>query len=395
MLIRLSLAFLAIVAMLAPPAARSAEQPYELNAILSLTGVAAFLGSSEKQALDVLENVVNASGGIGGRPLKFVYADDQSNPQQAVILANAAIAKKVAAVIGPGFTATCKAVEPLFINGPVDYCLSPAGGGPPGGYVFSASFSTPDGYKALVRYFRSRGWKRIGLLVSTDATGQDGERGIVAAMALPENKDATLVALEHFNPTDLSVAAQLSRVEAGKPDAVIFWTLGTPLGTVLRAVNEASFDKPIATSHGNMTLAAMDTLGSAGLIPKGGLLFAAPRLFQRDTLRPGPLLASIDAFDGAFKAVGLRVDGAYTYAWDPGEIIIAALRKLGPNATAAQVRDFIQALHGYMGINGMYDFRDGSQRGLTGASVVVAKWDPSRRTWVAISGPGGVPVAGR
>lgn len=387
------LALAVALTFLAVPA-RAQQEPFELNAILSITGVAAFLGSEEKRALEVLEAQVNKTGGIQGRPLKFVFADDQSNPQQAVIVANAILAKKVAAVIGPGFTATCKAVEPLFANGPVDYCLSPAGGGPPGSYVFSASFATPDGYKTIVRYFRQRGWKRIGVLVSTDATGQDAEKGILASMGLPENKDATLVALEHFNPTDLSVSAQLSRIEAAKPDAIVAWTLGTPLGTVLRAVNQSGFDKPIATSHGNMTLTAMDTLG-AGLMPKGGLLFAAPRLFQRDSIRPGPLLDTIKSFDAAFKAAGLEADGAHTYAWDPGAIVVEALRKLGPSASAVQVRDYIEKLHGYMGVNGMYDFRDGSQRGLTGSSVIMARWEPAKHTWIAVSGPGGTPIPAR
>ena len=56
----------ASLAMLAP-AARAAD-PYEINAILSITGNLAFVGADQQQALKALEGFVNRTGGIGGRP---------------------------------------------------------------------------------------------------------------------------------------------------------------------------------------------------------------------------------------------------------------------------------------------------------------------------------------
>ena len=76
----------------------AAGEPFEINAILSLTGPAAFLGTKEEQSLHAMETVINASGGIKGRPLKFVVSDDQSNPQLAVQLVSAMAAKKVPAI---------------------------------------------------------------------------------------------------------------------------------------------------------------------------------------------------------------------------------------------------------------------------------------------------------
>ena len=45
-------------------------------------------------------------------------------------------------------------------------------------------------------------------------------------------------------------------------------------------------------------------------------------------------------------------------------IVVDALRHLAPNASAAQVRDYILQLKGYAGINGLYDFEAVPQRGL-------------------------------
>ena len=47
------------------------------------------------------------------------------------------------------------------------------------------------------------------MITSTDASGQDGERGVDAALADPANKDMTLVTREHYAAADLSVAAQI------------------------------------------------------------------------------------------------------------------------------------------------------------------------------------------
>jgi ABC-type branched-subunit amino acid transport system substrate-binding protein len=72
-------------------------------------------------------------------------------------------------------------------------------------------------------------------------------------------------------------------------------------------------------------------------------------------------------------------------------IVIDALRKLGPAATPAQLRSYLEDLHGYVGITGTYDFRDGSQRGLTVDSTIIMRWDPVKSDFVSVSKPGGQP----
>ena len=42
---------------------------------------------------------VNGAGGIKGRPVKFVVYDDQSIPQQSVLMLNQAIGRKPAAIM--------------------------------------------------------------------------------------------------------------------------------------------------------------------------------------------------------------------------------------------------------------------------------------------------------
>jgi hypothetical protein len=71
---------------------------------------------------------------------------------------------------------------------------------------------------------------------------------------------------------------------------------------------------------------------------------------------------------------------------------VSAFKKLGLNATAAQIKDYISNLHGWAGANGVYDFRDGSQRGLTAKNGIIVRWDPAKDAWTSISKFGGAPL---
>jgi len=71
-------------------------------------------------------------------------------------------------------------------------------------------------------------------------------------------------------------------------------------------------------------------------------------------------------------------------------LVVDALRHAGPNATADQVRDFILHAHGWVGINGVYDFASGDQHGIGENAVAIARWDAGKGTWVAASRPRGL-----
>ncbi len=73
-------------------------------------------------------------------------------------------------------------------------------------------------------------------------------------------------------------------------------------------------------------------------------------------------------------------------------IVIDAFKHLGTDATGKQIHDYIESLHGYAGINGIIDFRDGSQRGLAGSSAIVVQWSPAKTDWIPVSAAGGAPL---
>lgn len=283
----------------------------------------------------------------------------------------------------------CRAMMPLMTE-TVQYCFSPAIDPQPGGMVFSAMTTTPDLFRASLRYAREHGLKRIGMLTPTDATGQDGDRALALALASPENASLKVVSSEHFAPADISVTAQVAKIRDSDPQLIIAWASGTAIGTVLRAINDAGIEAPIVTSTANQTFGQMTALQS--LLPKGGLLFPSTELTLHNVLRRGPLKDAQDRIITAYRRIGQPVPPQAVTAWDPASIVLEALRHVGPTPSARQVHDYMENMHSYAGVMGIYNFSDGSQRGIGLSSVVMARWAPERNDWVAVSGAGGAPL---
>jgi branched-chain amino acid transport system substrate-binding protein len=382
-----SVASIALGALLLTSVPARAAEPYNIDVVLSLSGPGTFIGKAEEQTFTILEQLVNRQGGIHGQPVHFVLHDDQTSPANAVQFMGEIVAKKVPGVLGSTLAATCQAMAPLAKNGPVEYCLSPAIHPAKGSYVFSASVSTHDFAVGFYRYFRARGLKRFALITSTDASGQDADNEFANALQLPENKGSglTMVSHEHFNVTDLSVAAQMANIKAAKPDVVICYAAGTPFGTLLRGVQQAGIDVPIATGNANMIYAEMKQY--AEFLPKELLFPGIPVLAG---VAPNAKARAVQQqFLDAYRAAGIKPDLLSTMAWDPSTILIDALRKYGTNATPDQVKAYIENLHDWVGVTGRYDFRDGSQRGLGVDNLMVMRWDRDKQTWVAVSDLGG------
>jgi branched-chain amino acid transport system substrate-binding protein len=263
---RLAFVALATALCLVPALAASAADPYDIDVVLPITGTFAFVGTTHQHELQVLEGIVNKQGGIDGRPVHFIFHDDTSSPEVSLQIHQAILAKHPAVVLGSSLGALCQATTPLYLtSGPVNYCFSPVIPTTKGSYVFSASVGGRDLIMATIRYFHGKGWKRIATLNTTDASGQIGDRDIAAVLQMPEFKDMTLLTAEHFSATDTSVTAQIAKIKALAPQAIIVWAPGTALGTALHAISDVGLDVPVATTSANMIIAQMKSY--AGFVP--------------------------------------------------------------------------------------------------------------------------------
>jgi branched-chain amino acid transport system substrate-binding protein len=383
-----ALAFILALASIPGASTRAAEEPFRIDAIFSQTGPAAFLGTTETKSLAILETVLNKQGGINGRPIHFVVSDDGSAPQAAVTIFNQLVQRKPAAFIGTGFTATCNALQPLVRDrGPVMYCLSPSLTPVPGGYGFAGSVWTYYLARVMLRYFRERHWSRVALITSTDASGSEFNYAFNYAMSLPENKSLTVADGERFNVADVSVAAQMAKIKASSPDVLVTWTAGSGFGVLLHGVADGGITVPVASCNCNMINAQLAQY--KGFLPKE-LLFPGVRPIVQGAVAKGPVRDAQAVFFNAMRAAGVsKPDMADILPWDPALLIVDAYRHLGVDATADQIRDYLIHLHGFAGINGIYDFRDNSNRGIGENNAEMTRYEPVQGVFVAVSRAGG------
>ena len=387
-----AIALLALAALVPPGSARAAKT-LDINVVLPETGGASFVGLGQKDTLEALAAYVNENGGIKGETLHFVFHDDQTSPQVAVQLTSELLSTHPAVVLGSSLVGECLAMAPLMKDGPVQYCLSPAIHPKEGSYVFSASSSSIDQIAAVVRYYRMKGWTKLAVLDTTDASGQDGDRSIDTVLNYPENKGVMHKLLaEHFNPTDVSVSAQIERIKASGAQAIIAWTTGAPAATVFKGMVQAGLDLPVAPTSGNQTFQAMNQW--KGFLPKQVILASALYPEHEGVLKLDPRIekAQHDMY-AILKTHHLRADNMVATSWDAGLIVVDGLRQLGPNATAAQLQHFILNLTDFAGVDGIYDFKKYPQRGLGPDASTVTTYDIKTNSWKWLSKPGGAPLS--
>jgi branched-chain amino acid transport system substrate-binding protein len=156
-------------------------------------------------------------------------------------------------------------------------------------------------------------------------------------------------------------------------------------------VLQAGLDVPFGTTNGNQTFAQMAQYKD--FLPKQ--LFIPTSVFPRHEglykLEPR-VEAEQQRFYSALASANVKADNTPALVWDPANIIVGALRKLGTKATAQQVRDYVAGQSDLPGINGLYNFKEVPQRGVTVANAVVTRWDAAAQNWIPVSLPSGAAL---
>ena len=370
----------------------AAKSPYVIHAIVSETGSASFLGSREAKSLQALAVEVNATGGIDGHPVQMDIQDNQSNPSTSVSYATKLISSGVPFILNGSVVAVDSAVDALATpNGPFIYDLSPGVHPKAGSMVFSAGLSTGFMAQAYLTYLKSQGLTKIAAITSTDGSGKDGFDQLQATLKEPQFSSFQLLSHQTFDPSAVSVTTQLSVIKAAHPQALVIWTTGTPLGVVLNGMSSLGMnDIPTFTTDGNSVHSELIHFSS--ILPKKFYIPNAPLYLPPSDISNPQVRAQVTTFDDAIAKVGGHPSVAWGLSWDPAQLLIGAIKKLGVDATATQIQNYMQHLSNVPGIFGMYNSSVTDHRGLAASDETVTLWNGN--SFTPVSGPAGVPLKG-
>src|SRR5450830_1269310 len=236
------------------------------------TGPAATLGIGARNAIALFPQK------IGGVDVEFKIVDDASDTTNSVKNARMFIDDKVDLIIGsstsPQSLAIIEAIAgsatPLISLGASARIVAPMDDKRKWVFKIAANDSLMAG--AILAHMHDNGVKSIGFIGFSDAYGESWLSEIKTQAAQNQIK---LLGVERFNPKDTSVTAQVLRVMAGKPDAIIVAGSGTPAALPQVALKERGYSGKIYQTHGAAT---EDFLRVGGKALNGGYLPVGPSL---------------------------------------------------------------------------------------------------------------------
>ncbi|MCF4165947.1 branched-chain amino acid ABC transporter substrate-binding protein [Zavarzinia compransoris] len=294
-----------------------------------LTGSQAAFGQQMKTGTEFAIKVINTNGGIEGRPVRLVTADDGCTAGGAAKAAADLVDAGVTAVIGHFCSAASRAAAAVY--GPADVVMITPGSTDPrltadappgGGMVFRTVWR--DDYQGIITAAlvkQSMAGKKVAVVRDASVYGQQLVHAFTAALAKLE---LPAPAVDLTLGSDLSAKSAAAKVKASGAGVVFVVAAPAAAGQVVKALRQGGVTASIV---GPDALASADFAEAAGKAADGAII-----TFARNPL----------TYPGAAKAVekmtalGLDPSGYAMNAFAAAEVLSAALRPVvKPNPTAA------------------------------------------------------------
>ncbi|MBR0795322.1 ABC transporter substrate-binding protein [Bradyrhizobium jicamae] len=232
-----------------------AAEPIKIGLVTALSGQSARAGEALTRGATIAIEDINAKGGVLGRPLELVRRDDESNPAKGLIAARELIQReKVTVLLGGLDTPVELAIVPFVNNVKVPFVVPWAAGtkitqnGAPSNYVFRVSAMDDEVDKAIVAFAsKTYGAKKPGLILVNNPWGESNEHGLGAAMKAAGIEPA---GVEKFEPNDVDVVAQLSRLKQAGADVLFLVGNVGPASQVVKSLDRMGWTPPIVSHWG-------------------------------------------------------------------------------------------------------------------------------------------------
>lgn len=355
-------ALAAALALALPAASARAEpEPIKIGALLSVTGPAAFLGAPEARTLEMLAADLNARGGIGGRKVVLLVKDTAGNPEKAISFARQLVdEEQVFAIIGPATSGESMAVKAIAGEGKtllVSCAAAEAIVNPVSPWVFKTAQKDSHALAKLFQRMKKAGATRIGLLSSNTGFGKAG-REAVAKLA-PEH-GLQLVADEVYDKAATDLTAEVTKVKAANPQAILNWSIEPAQAIVIKNARQIGLAVPIFQSHGFANIQYAKAAGAAA----EGVVFPASRIVVAEALPDGhPQKAVLLAYKKAYEArYGEEASAFGGYAHDAFQLLVKVLGEAGTDRE--KVRAALEATKGFVGTAGLFSFSPADHNGL-------------------------------
>ena len=352
-----------------------AAEPIKLGAFFDLTGPSSAIGTPTKLVAEMVVKKINDEGGINGRPLQLVIADDEGDPTKAALIARKFTeSDKVTAIIGPTRTDTGMAAKPIVEQMKVPTFMTVGGDAPvvvpPYRYTFKSPQRTAVAVRKIYSHMRNKGIQKIAIITAADGFGKDGR---AALERLASEYGIKIAITESFQATDNDMTAQLVKIKAAAPEAVICWTIGKAGAIVAKNVKQLAIKAPLFQCHGLPDPVYVQLAGDAS---DGNIMPSTKLMVASELPNTDPQKKVITEFIRLYNDVyhydrQFPINTHSGYAWDAIYIVANAMKKAGTDPE--KLRDAIEQTKGYVGVSGTYTITPEDHNGLGIDSMVMVQ----------------------
>ncbi|WP_017753447.1 ABC transporter substrate-binding protein [Calidifontibacillus oryziterrae] len=351
----------------------NAPEVYKIGAIYSKTGPASPLGEPEWNATLLLEEQINANGGINGVPLEIILADDESKQEKAIEEMNRLIHdEKVQIILGTSTTGPSLAMKGLAMENQIPMISAAAATQvvepvEESTWVFKTPHSDLHAVTRIYMYLQEAGIKNIATLTDSNAYGS---AGLEVLKSLAGDYGIEITTSESYNTNDTDMSAQLTKINGSNAEALVVWGTNPGPAIITKNMKELGMTMPHISSHGianNTFIELAEGAAEGVVIPTGKLLF--PTQIDEDD----PQYEVIKNFyDSYMEKFGSEPTNFGSYGYDNVLLAVEALKAAGTDREA--IRNYLETnIKGFIGATGTFTFSETDHNGLSADSMVLAE----------------------
>ena len=354
----------------------------KVGVIVPLSGPVAAQGLS---TVDGIKAGVQYQDTVNGHQLKVLQLDDASNPSMTTRNARKLIDQdKVDVLIGtssvPGAmalaTVSREGKTPLVSFTPIELKDDAAH------WAVTTTQSGHTMVSAVVDEMKRNGVKTVGYIGFADAWG---DVAYAALQQYAEEAGIKVVANERYARADNSVAAQVLKVMAAKPDAVLGGGAGTPGALPYIGLHERGYKGAIYGTHAILSPEFVQLVGEAG---EGLLVPTGPALVGEQLPADNPSKEIVEKYSKAYEAAHGEApyDVFSAYAFDAWLVVVEAAKRVpadiepGTPEYREALRDAIKSTESLAGTEGVFTYGPDTAYGVGKESVVIVKLEDGE--WV-------------
>ncbi len=329
----------------------------KVGANLEMTGGSASYGISSKNAIELAFKEINEKGGINGKQLELVVADNKSEAAEATNAMQKLVSQdNVVAVIGPNLSSSVIAasainnsakvldIAPMATN---PYVTVDQASGKTKEFNYRTCFIDPFQGTVMAKFATAElGVGNAAILIDNSS---DYAKGL--AQFFKENfvkEGGAVTAEESYLQKDTDFKATLTKIKATNPDFLYVPGYYQEVGLIVKQARELGMNMPIAGGDGWDSAKMPEIAGAAAL----------NNTYFSSLYSPEDSSDINKNFVAAYeKAYGQKPDVFAALSYDSALLVAEAIKNAG-STEPAKISEAMAKINGFSGVSGSVTFDD-------------------------------------